>query len=221
MVWLCACGALLPLALALAGADYLAPRNLIAMTIPLTLFVAVVCAAARSGAAGMALIALAAVGFATVSVDVDLSPRLQRGDWSGVAAALGRPAAAGARAIVTVQLGAAPLEYYLRARSGGLRNMPADTASRLSEIDEVGYAPLRASAGGSPAPGFRLLARRDINGLVLYRFTSHSPRALAEAQLRAQRITSARAEVLVGGGAPTRSLAARAVPSKSSIHEKT
>jgi hypothetical protein len=71
----------------------------------------------------------------------------------------------------------------------------------VSEIDETGYAPLRASAGTPPAPGFRLLARRDINGLIVYRFVSPAPRPVTQAALRRHVITLARPEVLVPRGA--------------------
>ena len=66
-----------------------------------------------------------------------------------------------------------------------------------SEIDETGYAPLRSGAGLPPAPGFHLLERRNINGLILYRFTSPVPRPISEAVLRSHVITLAHPEVLV------------------------
>ena len=130
------------------------------------------------------------MAFAALSVDVNLSPRLQRGDWRGLAQAIREdespPATAGgsagavaggsagqrARAITTVELGAAPLEYYLPP----LHNAPLGATVRVSEIDETGYPPLVAGAGEPPAPGFRLVAHRDVNGLVLYRFRPR-PRA--------------------------------------------
>src|SRR5207302_10771422 len=131
-------GGLVPLALALAGADYLAPRNLVAAMIPLTALVAVLLAGATSarraprgradtdaapGAharadplsdlalVSIALTAVIVVAFAAVCIDVSLSPRLQRGNWRGVARAL-RPLRADT-AISTVELASAPLEYYL------------------------------------------------------------------------------------------------------------
>ncbi len=50
-----------------------------------------------------------------ITIDVELSPRLQRGDWRGVAKVLRDAASGGAneRVITTIELGAAPLEYYL------------------------------------------------------------------------------------------------------------
>jgi mannosyltransferase len=190
-----ACGVLIPLALALAGADYLAPRNLVAAMIPLTAMIAVIVAARRAGAAGMALAGLIALAFLAISVDVDLSPRLQRGDWRGLARVLAAGGDSRERAITTVELGAAPLEYYLPP----LHNLARDTQVRLREIDETGYAPLRLGAGAPPASGFRLVAHDDVNGLILYRFRSPIPRTVSEVALRTHVITLAHPEVLVPG----------------------
>ena len=126
-----------------------------------------------------------------LSIDVNLSPRLQRGNWRAVARALRGPA--GERVITTVELGAAPLEYYLPP----LRNLSGGTSVTVGEIDETGYAPLRASAGRTPAPGFRLLERQDLDGLLLYRFVARVPRAVSQAALRRHVITLAHPEVLV------------------------
>jgi mannosyltransferase len=202
---LAACGVLLPLALALAGADYLAPRNVIAAMIPLTAGLAAIVASGRNARAGLAAAALAAVAFAAVTVDVDLNSRLQRADWRAVARALSHPLAqAGgpvraqspaARAITTVELGSAPLEYYLPP----LHNLPEGSLIRISEIDETGYVPLRPDAYSAPARGFRLRSRADIHGLIVLRWSSPTPRPVSEAQLRRHVITLARAEVLVPG----------------------
>jgi mannosyltransferase len=192
-----ACGVLIPLALALAGADYLAPRNVVAATIPLTAMIAVIVAARRTGVPGMVIAGAIALAFLAISVDVDLSPRLQRGDWRGLARVLAAGGgAASERAITTVELGAAPLEYYLPP----LHNLARDTRVRVREIDETGYAPLRPGAGAPPASGFRLVGHYDVNGLSFYRFRSAVPRTVSEVALRAHVITLAHPEVLVGGG---------------------
>src|SRR5207248_6961830 len=106
----------------------------------------------------LALIGLTLLAFLAVSLDVNLSPRLQRGNWRGLARAL-RERSGGQRAITTVELGAAPLEYYLAP----LHNAPRGARLMLDEIDETGYEPLRRSAGHAPAPGFRLIQRRDVD----------------------------------------------------------
>jgi mannosyltransferase len=188
-----ACGVLLPIVLIAFGADYLAPRNLVAAMIPVTALIAVVVTARRAGRVGTAFAALIAMAGLAISIDVDLSPRLQRGDWRGVAKVLRPAAPAGERVITTVELGAAPLEYYLPP----LHNLAEGTRVTVSEIDETGYAPLRSSAASPPAPGFHLLSHDDVNGLIVYRFVSPAPRTVSEATLRRHVITEAHPEVLV------------------------
>jgi mannosyltransferase len=188
---LAVCGVLIPVVLAAAGADYLAPRNLVAAMIPVTALIALACTWPRSGTVGLALAGAIALLFLAITLDTDRSPRLQRGNWRGVAASV--PVNGSERAITTVELGAAPLEYYMP----GLHNMKRGSTVRLREIVETGYSPLRASAGEPPAHGFHLLSRRDVDGLIVYRFRSSSPRLVSEAVLRRQVITLAHPEVLV------------------------
>jgi mannosyltransferase len=196
-------GVLLPVALVAFGADYLAPRNLVAAMIPVTALVAVIVPSRRAGCAGIALAVTIAVVFAAISLDVALSPRLQRGDWRGLAQALrsseltaSAAPVTGRRTITTVELGAAPLEYYLP----GLHNLAPGMSVTVNEIDETGYSPLRASADRPPAPGFHLLDRREVHGLIVYRFVSATPRTVSEATLRRHVITHAYPEVLVVTG---------------------
>lgn len=189
-----ASGVLIPIVLVAFGADYLAPRNLVAAMIPLTTLLAVIVVARRTGRTGVVLAGVIALGFLAITVDVNLSPRLQRGDWRGLAAAIrDAPGSAQPRVLTTVELGAAPLEYYLSP----LHNPTRGTTVIASEIDETGYAPLRADAREPPAPGFHLVERRDIHGLILYRFLSPVPRAVSEARLRRHVITLEHPEVLV------------------------
>lgn len=194
-----ATGVLLPLMLAVLGADYLAPRNLVAAMVPVSLLLAIVIVARRTGALGMAFAGVVAAGFLILTVDVDLSPRLQRGDWRGVAKVLREapaPAGGAGRAIVTVELGAAPLEYYLPP----LSNLGQGARVRVSEVVETGYAPLRASAGRPPAKGLQLSEKRDIHGLYVYRFTSSAPVTISESRLHESAITDApHPEVLIPG----------------------
>ena len=178
-----AAGVLLPIALVAFGADYLAPRNLVAAMISVTVLVALLAVRPSGGDAdrlvGLGLALAIALAFLAVSIDVDLSPRLQRGDWRGLTRALADGGRA-ERVITTVELGAAPLEYYIP----GLHGLHRGDAVRVSEIDETGYAPLRASAGTPPAPGFRLRERVDVHGLIAYRFVSPVPRVVSETTLR-------------------------------------
>lgn len=207
-----ACGVLIPVLLVAFGIDYLAPRNLVAAMIPLTALIAVIAAARSTGTIGLLLAATIGLGFLAISIDVDLSPRLQRGDWRGVAQILRRSApgvqrvataASSAdsveRAIVTVELGAAPLEYYMPP----LRNLRPGSTASVSEIDETGYAPLRPGAQRPPAPGFSLSSSSDVHGLIVYRFLAARPVAVSQALLRRHAITATHAEVLVPGNGPS------------------
>ncbi|HEY4812575.1 MAG TPA: glycosyltransferase family 39 protein [Solirubrobacteraceae bacterium] len=189
-----ACGVIIPIVLVGFGADYLAPRNLVAAMVPLTAAIAVISVWPGTGRTGIALAALIAVAFLAISLDVDASPRLQRGNWRDVANAL-RGGVGGDRnyAITTVELGSAPLEYYLH----GLHELHEHSSVLVREIDETGYAPLRASAGEPPAPGFRLKTRLDIDGLIVYRFVSPTARLVSEEALRRHVITLATPNVLV------------------------
>jgi hypothetical protein len=134
------------------------------------------------------------VALLAISIDIELSPRLQRGNWRGLAAAL--RVAPRERVITTVELGTAPLEYYLP----GLHGVPRGGFVRVREIDETGYKPLVASAGAPPAPGFHLLSRVDIDGLIAYRFVSPVARRVSEATLRRHVITLASPAVLGPAG---------------------
>lgn len=201
MLALAACGVLIPILFALGGADYLAPRNLIGAMVPVTILLAVVIGAASTGRLGIAIAVLATLALLAICIDVDLSPRLQRGDWSKVAAAVrpgvaGRPAAGGGVAVVTTHLGSAPIEYYaasLRPASSSMLN--------VSEIDKVGYSPLLASAASPPAPGFHLAQRLDFNGELVYRFVSQRPQAVSLSGLKASGMTAGETNVLASSAA--------------------
>ncbi|MGD0981194.1 MAG: glycosyltransferase family 39 protein [Solirubrobacteraceae bacterium] len=214
-----ACGVLIPLAMAVGGADYLAPRNVVAAMVPLSALIGVCVAAPATGRTGMALAAVIALAFLAVTIDVNFNIRLQRSDWRGVAKALRSapntlagatgygPSEAGyplARVITIEELGSAPLEYYLPP----LHNLVAGQSARVREIDEIGFFPLRPDASVSPAPGFHLAASLDIHDLIVYRFVSPTPRAVSEETLINHVITlDQHAEVLVSG-AGTQSISA-------------
>jgi len=191
MLLVAGAGILIPLALAVLGADYLAPRNLVGAMLPVTAAIALLVGAPRTGRAGVYAGALIALASLAITIDVNLSPRLQRGDWRALAHAIGPPSAT--RAVTTVQLGETPLQYYLP----GLRSLRPGTKVRVDEIDETGYAPLRHDAYRPPARGFVLSSRQDHNGLILLRFTSPTPRLVSEAALRRHVITREHPEVLV------------------------
>jgi hypothetical protein len=181
--------------MALGGADYLAPRNVVAAMIPLTALIALCVAAPSAGRSGNVLAAVIAVAFLAVTIDVNFNIRLQRSDWRGVVTAI-RTELAGPRVITLEELGSAPLEYYLPP----LHNMPARTTASVREIDEIGFFPLRPGASVPPAPGFHLAASLDVHDLIVYRFVSQTPRAVSEQTLISHVITlDQHAEVLLPG----------------------
>jgi len=192
-----------PLALALAGADYLAPRNTIADFVPLSAALAVVLAAPAGGRAGPLLAAAVCASGLGVVIATDFDTRLQRGAWDAVAAQL-RPDTAD-RAIVTVELGAAPLEYYLPALR--LRYLSARRVVRVREIDLVGYVPLRPHATRSPASAFAPAGRSDHDGLLVFRFVAARPQPVSGRFLRSLTPT-------VGARATSEALVPAAVPSR-------
>lgn len=192
---LAGCGVLIPIALALLGIDYLAPRNLVAAMVPVTVLLAIVIAAKRTGVAGLLLAAVLALAMLAITLDVQRAPRLQRGDWAGLASVLRK--AAPEHAITTVHLGTAPLRYYLPSLRGSSSLTHTVT---VREIDETGYPPLRPTAGQPPAGGFRLVERRDVKGLLVYRFVSHAPVTISAQALRQDGIAAMRTEVLIPVG---------------------
>ena len=106
-LWLAVCGFGIPLVLALGGADYLAPRNVLGAMVPVAALIAVLATWPRTWPFGAALLALGTAGLLAITLDIDLSPRLQRGDWRGLARTI--PAGGPERAYTTVLFGSAPL----------------------------------------------------------------------------------------------------------------
>jgi mannosyltransferase len=127
---LAAAGAVIVVALIVAGSDQLDYRNLLSLLLPVTIVVAGGLGARRVGAAGVAVVvAMCAVGI-TAIVGVAVDPRLQRPDWKAVAAALGSGSQRAVFMVNGCQL--LPLSLYLH----GLQEAPAGGAP-VTEIDLV------------------------------------------------------------------------------------
>ena len=140
--------------------------------IPVTALIAVIVTARRAGRAGAALAATDRAGVRARSRSTSISARACSAATGAASLGVLRGTGDSDRVITTVELGAAPLEYYLPP----LHNLARGASVTVSEIDEIGYTPLRASAG-QPA-GARLspaAAARDVNGLIVYRFVSATP----------------------------------------------
>jgi hypothetical protein len=185
MLAIALCGVLLPLLMAGLGKDVLAPRNVIGAMVAVAAIVALVSLWPGTGRVGVVLVAAIAVAGLAISIDVNLSPRLQRSDWRDLAKLI--PASPGARAITTIELGTAPMQYYLQGLR--LHTLAQGSSVVVSEIDETGFEPFRTDLSTPPAPGFHLLSRHEVNGLVLLRFVSPIPRKVEKATLAHEVIT--------------------------------
>ena len=152
----------IPVAGKLVGSDYVLARNLLPAWLPLTILIVAALATRRPR---LLLIGLAAASLAAVAINVlvAVSPRLQRDDWRGVAAALGpaRPD----RVIVV----APKWQYFtLAAYRPRLRFMPPSaTASELDTVTYNGFVPFN-SRTRVITPGFPF---RRIQTTTLQRFT--------------------------------------------------
>jgi uncharacterized membrane protein len=182
---------LAPLGLALLGADYLAPRYLIAAFIPLSAVLALLLAAGR-GTIGAILAAVLCASSLLVLAVVARRSQLQRGDWRGVADVLRSGPAD--RAVVIGVIGALPLQYY----EPGLGQLARGQRVRVREIDLVGYPPLRHNATKSPATGFALVSRATAGGIEVLRFRSAEPRTVTVRRLLAERPVAVESEALSG-----------------------
>jgi len=185
----------LPVLLALGGVDYLAPRYLVGVWVPISAALALVLAA-RASLAGVVLAVLICLANLGVYAAVLRRPQLQRGDWRGAAAVL-RPAAPADRAVVVASIGATPLQYYLPS----LTPLDAHARVKVSEVDLVGYAPLRHGATRPPAAGFHLFRRRSIHGLVVLRFRAPRSVTIPAQRLLADRPVNVDTEALASPAA--------------------
>ena len=136
---------------------------------PASALIAVVVVSKRAGTLGAWLALLGAVGFFVVSLDVDVQPRLQRSNWRGVADVLRASGAGGAagtgvagggtggalapapsamRALVTIELGSAPFEYYLPVVAFRPRPLRQGARSRRGGVQAAARGRRRAPRGG-------------------------------------------------------------------------
>jgi dolichyl-phosphate-mannose-protein mannosyltransferase len=174
-----------PLAAKAVGVDYLYPRNMVGMWVPLAVALG---AAARSRVGTLAIGALCAALLA-LTLAVDLDAKLQRSDWRGAAAAIGR--AAQPRAIVTPAVGDDPIAYY----AGGVKL--AHGAVTVGEIDALGFSGAGRPAGRRVPSGFSQVSRRRVAGFILVRYRSAVPRRLGRPELALARLGTGHAAVVV------------------------
>jgi mannosyltransferase len=191
---------LVPVALALLGLDYLAPRYLIAAWVPLSAALAVLLTA-RSTVLTLILALLICAAAVSVDAAVVVLARLQRGNWHWAAENLGGSTD---RAVVILTLGGLPLEYYepaLQHASNG--------QVRVREVDVVGYEPLRPSALQPPVPGFVAVGRAENHGLVVLRYSAPRPVLVPMRRLLGARADETPTEVLAPASARIETAAPR------------
>ena len=128
----------LPLLLAVLGLDFINPRNLIGVLVPLLIVLAIGFGGRGAGKAGLAAGAATCALFAGVLVAVDVSAQMQRPDWRGAAEAL---ATGEARVFVVPRNGDDPLAYYLGARkSADVGEAHSSARNRRPEHELSGQA---------------------------------------------------------------------------------
>ena len=190
-----------PVALALAGADYVIVRNLILAVVPAAVCVATGFAANRLGlAAAGALCALSLAIGLTASID----DRYGRTDWRGAAERLASPTV-GRAIVVTPYMSRSLWSPYLP----GLRE-PSGGKTTVREIAVVGLATEGGFSGGSvrppggepPAPpaGFTLVAAERTPTFTLFRYRAARPISLSDETLAGLRLTDLQPGLLVQPG---------------------
>lgn len=127
----------LALAGALIGEDYVLARNLLPILVPLLAVIGVAAASSGARRVGLLLTAALCTYWLVFDVVVDLTPRLQRPDWRGVANTLGPSTAP--HAVVTWALGVDPLSYYLRNGTEGVATGPV-TVPEIDVVSKQGAA---------------------------------------------------------------------------------
>jgi mannosyltransferase len=165
LIGIAAFAAVVPLALALAGADYVLARNMIAVYLPVIL-VAAAGLRGRVGLAGAAVICAVAL---VVNVEVATNVKLQRDDWRSAAKALG-PAPETRVVIVTPPYAKKPLRLY----AGSLPPVPPQGVD-VREVVAIMYG--RPPNYPAAPPGFpQVVARVRTPSYALVRFRSPVPR---------------------------------------------
>ena len=188
-----ATGAVAPYAIAVAGPDYVDPRNLIGCVVPLLVVVAAGLTFRPAPRLGLAAGLTWSAAFAGVLAVVWASPQMQRPDWRALARAT--EPEHGATVFVVPQKAFFALTHYLRARVFTATSYAGGVLVR--HIDVVD--------GGSPIArprGFRPGGQRLVNGsFVVDRFDSRRPVDVRPDQVDGTHVLGAPAKVLVEGTA--------------------
>jgi hypothetical protein len=156
-----------PLLLAVAGFDYLFPRNAIAALIPAAAALAAGFASHRLGLAAAAALCLTAIA---VNIQVGFNEDLQRDDWRAVAKAIGPPSGGDRGIALNGQVQLAPLEHYVP----DLREYPPDGAV-LNEVIALHITRSPSTFEPKPPAGFTLVERRREPSFEIARYRAPAP----------------------------------------------
>jgi mannosyltransferase len=191
MAAVAAASLIIPFAFAAAGLDFVDTRNLIGTLVPLLIAVGIGFGCARAGRIGLASAGAAVLLFVAVLGGVYASGQMQRPNWRGAAAAMGRPS--GPRVLVVPRNGNEPIAYYQDAREFRPPRFPS---ARVREIDV-----LSTTGVISPPPrAFRLVGQQRIAPCcTLSRFRARHPIRVLPREVSGHRILNERSTVLVEG----------------------
>jgi mannosyltransferase len=190
---------LVPLLIALPGADYFLARNVIAGVVPCVAAVAIGYSGSRAGL--LAAAATIAISVGTVAAVLG-SSRYQRDDWRGAAKALG-PSNVPRAVVLTPTAGVGPFTYY----APSVHALRTQQFVRVREVDVLGVAErgqrnLLKGLGPQPLPppaGFTLTRTVRKRQLALFEYRSPVTRMVFLPELEAHRVGNTLAAVLVSG----------------------
>jgi hypothetical protein len=178
-----------PIAMALAGVDYVVSRYVIVAVVPLLVAGGIACGSRRAGRLGMAVAAAACTLLAAVVLVSPSNSARDKPSWRAVAEALG-PARED-RVIFAPGYSSMALRYYL----GSARELVPGRTVKVSEVAVLGFDPPRATATDPcwtgilcnlpqatvprlpPAPSFRRVdeTRRGRFTVVRFRAPARAP----------------------------------------------
>jgi hypothetical protein len=191
MAAIAAAALIVPFALATAGPDFVDTRNLIGGLVPLLIAAAIAFGCARAGRIGLASAGAAVLLFVAVLGGIFESGQMQRPDWRGAAAAMGRPS--GPRVLVVPRNGNEPIAYYRDARDF---RPPRFSHARVREIDVLS----ETGAVSPPRGGFRLVAQQGLRPCcTLSRFRAPRAVLVLPQDVSGNRVLGERSSALIEG----------------------
>ena len=180
-----------PFVLAVAGFDFVHPRNLIGSLVPFLVAAGIGLGCPAAGRLGLASAGAAALLFIVVLGAVHQSAQMQRPDWRGAAAAMGPPS--GPRLLVVPRNGNEPISYYRDARQFRLKRPGGE------RVDEIDVLSKRATIS-PPGKGFRLTEKRGLAPCcILWRYRARRATLVRPRAVGGDQILLEPSDVLVDG----------------------